>query len=119
MNNCLHISQASSGALIAWSDNLQRPGQVRYAHGIQPPMQITQRYGDIAVVTLDNPHRITVDLQAYTPTCCPHPFLAKLSADGQSLIGRWQSGGNQQSRPVTWTRMPGGSCLSSPVPPAR
>jgi hypothetical protein len=31
MNNCLHITQQDDGALAVWSDDIQRPGKVRYA----------------------------------------------------------------------------------------
>ena len=30
MNNCLHLTQDTRGLLIAWADDLQTPGQVRY-----------------------------------------------------------------------------------------
>jgi hypothetical protein len=114
MNNCMHISQDKNGALTAWSDDIQTPGQMRYANGIQPPTQTMERYGEIAKANIDAPDRITVELRAYTAMCCSHSFTAKLSADGQSLAGNWLAGPNQVPRPVIWVRMPSNSCISSP-----
>jgi len=114
MNNCVHISQDKNGALTAWSDDIQTPGQMRYANGIQPPTQTMERYGEIAKANMDAPDRITVELRAYTAICCSHSFTAKLSADGQSLAGNWLAGPNQAPRPVIWVRMPSNSCISSP-----
>ncbi len=113
MNNCLHISQEKDGALTAWSDDLQTPGRMRYANGIQPPTQTMEHYGEIAKAKMDAPDQITVELRAYTAMCCSHPFTAKLSADGQSLSGSWLPGPNQAPRPVTWLRMPSDSCISA------
>lgn len=112
MNNCVHISQETGGALTAWSDDIQTPGQMRYANGLQPPKQTMESYGEIAKASMDAPDRITVELRAYIAICCSHPFTAKLSADGQSLAGRWLPGPNQMSGPVIWVRMPGNSCIS-------
>jgi hypothetical protein len=114
MNNCIHISQDKNGALTAWSDDIQTPGQMRYANGIQPPTQTMEHYGEIAKVSMDAPDRLTVELRAYTAMCCSHPFTAKLSADGQSLAGNWLAGPNQAPRPVIWVRMPSNSCISPP-----
>lgn len=114
MNNCVHISQDKNGALTAWSDDIQTPGQMRYANGIQPPTQTMERYGEIAKANMDAPDRIAVELRAYTAICCSHSFTAQLSADGQSLAGNWLAGPNQAPRPVIWVRMPSTSCLSPP-----
>ena len=116
MNNCLHIAQQQDGALAAWSDDIQAPGRVRYANGIQPPAQIQQHYGEIARAEVDAHGQIKVELRAYTALCCSHPLTAKLSADGQSLSGAWLAGPNQAPRPVEWRRMPGISCFAVNTP---
>jgi hypothetical protein len=113
MNNCLHISQEKDGALTAWSDDLQTPGRLRYANGIQPPTQTMEHYGEIAKAKMDAPDQITIELRAYTAMCCSHSFTAKLSTDGQSLLGSWLVGSNQVQRPLIWVRMPSNSCVSA------
>ena len=116
MNNCLHIAQQADGALAAWSDDIQVPGRVRYANGIQPPAQMLQHYGEIARAEVDTHGQINVELRAYTAMCCSHRLTAKLSADDQLLSGAWLAGPNQAPRSVEWKRMPGISCLAVTTP---
>ena len=113
MNNCLHIAQQQDGALAAWSDDIQRPGQVRYAPGIQPPTQTLEHYGEIAKAEVVAPGQVKVELRAYTPVCCSHPFAATLSADGKSMSGNWLAGPNQTPTAVEWRKRPGNSCMGA------
>ena len=78
--------------------------EMRYANGIQPPTQTVEHYGgNIAKVSIDALDRITVELRAYTATCCSHPFTATLSADRQSLAGQFGSP-VQTKRQQRWSR---------------
>lgn len=113
MNNCLHIAQAQDGTFTGWSDDIQIPGRIRYANGFRPPERAMLHYGEIAKVKVSEPDRIEVELRAYTPICCSHPFSAVISRDGKSLVGNWPGGPNQGSRPAIWTRMEGESCTSA------
>jgi hypothetical protein len=112
-NNCLHIAQSQDGTLAAWSDDLQVPGRMSYANGIQRPERVTERYGQIAKVKLMSTDRIEVELKAYTAICCSLPFSATISYDANSLVGAWLPGPMQRPRPVRWTRVQGGSCRSA------
>ncbi len=113
MNNCVHISQEENGALTAWSDDLQNLSRMRYANGIPPATQTMEHYGEIAKVSIDTPDQITVELRTNTAGCCSHPFTARVSGNGRTLSGNWLPGPNQILSPVTWLRMPAGSCLST------
>lgn len=111
MNNCLHIVQAQDGTFTGWGDDILIPGQMRYANGLRPPERAMLHYGEIAKVKVSEPDRIEVELRAYTPMCCSHPFSAVISRDGKSLVGNWPPGPNQASRPAIWARMEGESCI--------
>ena len=119
MNNCLHVAQHQDGALAVWSDDLQRPGQVRYSPGIQPPTQTLEHYGEIAKAEVSAPNQVKVELRAYTPTCCTHPFAAALSADGKSMTGNWFAGPNQAPSASEWRKIPGISCMNVSSPDTR
>ena len=110
-SRCLHISQAKDGALAAWSDDLEIPGRMRYANGIQPPTKTIERYGEIATVKMDEADQATIELGAYRAICCSQPFTAKVSADGQSMSGSWLSGMNRTVRPPNWVKVAGNSCI--------
>lgn len=113
MNNCLHIAQAEDGTFTGWSDDIQVPGRMRYANGLQAPQRAMQRYGEIAKVNVTEPNRIQVELRAYTPACCPHPFSASISREGNSLVGEWPAASNQAQRPARWIRVQGDSCIAA------
>jgi hypothetical protein len=122
-NNCLHVTQQQDGALAVWSDDIERPGQISYAPGIQPPTQTLEHYGEIAkgevTALVTAPNQVKVELRAYMPICCSHPFGATLSADGKSMTGNWFAGPNQAPRTVKWRKMPGISCMGVSSPGAR
>lgn len=113
MNNCLHIAQAEDGTFTGWGDDIQVPGRMRYANGIRPPERTMEHYGEIAKVKVTEPDHIEVELRAYTPVCCSHPFSAAISRDGNTLVGDWPAGPNQAPRPTKWTRVQGDSCISA------
>ena len=113
MNNCLHIAQAQDGTFTGWGDDVQIPGRMRYANGLRPPERTMEHYGEIAKVKIAEPSRIEVELRAYIPICCSHPFSATISGDGESLVGTWAAGPNQVPRPAKWTRVQGDSCISA------
>lgn len=119
MNNCVHITQQQDGGLAAWSDDIMIPRRVRYANGIQPPAQTREHYGEIAKAKMDAPDQITVELRAYTAMCCPHPFTAKITVDGLTLMGAWPSGPNQAPRESEWKKMQGNSCVANSDPATR
>jgi hypothetical protein len=113
MNNCLHIAQAQDGTFTGWSDDIQIPGRIRYANGLLPPERIMEHYGEIAKVKVSEPDHIEVELRAYTPMCCSHPFSAVISPDRKSLVSNWPAGPNQAPRSAMWTRVEGESCISA------
>jgi hypothetical protein len=113
MNNCLHIAQAQDGSWTGWSDDIQIPGRIRYANGIRPPERVMEHYGEVAKVKVTEPDRIEVELRAYTPICCSHPFTAAISRDENSLIGDWLPRLNQVAQLVRWTRVQGDSCITA------
>jgi hypothetical protein len=110
-SRCLHISQAKDGAFAAWSDDLQIPGRMRYANGLQPPAKTIERYGELAAVKMDSSDQVMIELGAYSAMCCSQPFTAKVSADGQSLSGSWLPGANRAVRPANWVKVAGNSCI--------
>lgn len=112
MNNCLHIAQAQDRTFTGWSDDIQIRSRTRYANGIQPSKRAIEHYGEIAKVKVSEPYHIEVELRAYTPMCCSHPFTATISRDGNTLLGDWL-GPNQASLPVKWRRVQGDSCASA------
>jgi hypothetical protein len=85
-------TQQHDGVLAVWSDDIQLPGQVRPEPGIQPATQTLEHYGEIAKAEVNAPNQVKVELRAYTPICCFHPFAATLSADGKSMTGNWLAG---------------------------
>jgi len=111
MNNCLHIAQAQDGTFTGWADDIQISGRLRYANGLRPPERALLHYGQIAKVKVSQPNRIEVELRAYTPMCCSHPFSASISRDRKSLVGNWPVALNQASGPAMWTRVE--SCISA------
>jgi hypothetical protein len=113
MNNCVHIAQAQDGTFTGWSDDIQIPGRVRYAHGLPPSEQTMEHYGEIAKVKVTQEARIEVELRAYIAMCCSHPFTAVISPDQNSLVGEWSTGPNQLQRSVKWTRVQGDSCIAA------
>jgi hypothetical protein len=113
MNNCLHIAQAQDGTFTGWGDDIRVPGRMRYANGLRPPERAMLHYGEIAKVKVSEPNRIEVELRAYIPICCSHPFSAVISGDGKSLVSNLPGGPNQASRPAIWTRVEGESCISA------
>jgi len=108
INNCIHIARQLGGGFTAWSDDLQIPGRMRYANGIQPPAATIEQYGDIAKTTVEAPDQIAIELHANTAGCCPHPFSAKISAHGKTLSGNWPPG--------QWKKMPGNFCIGHTIP---
>ena len=110
MNNCLHLVQDHQGALMGWADDLQIPGRLRYANGIQQPAQALEHYGELARVTRTSENSIAVELRAGTPICCSHSFTAELDETGSLMLGNWPAGPNQASRPARWKRVKGNSC---------
>lgn len=113
MNNCVHVAQQSDGGFTAWSDDVLALGRLRYANGIQPPNQSREHYGEIAKAKVNASGEIAVELRAYTAGCCSHPFVARISSDGNALTGSWSSGPNQNLRPIEWKRMQTNSCLAA------
>ncbi len=109
MNNCLHIAQAQDGTFTGWGDDIQVPGRMRYANGLHRPERAREHFGEIAKVNVTEPGRIEVELRAYTPMCCSHPFTAAISRDGAFLV----AAPNQAPRPARWTRVQGDSCISA------
>jgi hypothetical protein len=70
MNNCLHIVQTNEGTLSGWSDDLIRPGLLRYANGIKRPAETLEQYGSIALVQIASPTTLLLELKAFSPICC-------------------------------------------------
>lgn len=100
MNNCLHVrhrmEHLPGGA--ATFKSLDGYG-MRKAFG--PPERALEHYGEIAKVKVTEQDRIEVELRAYTPMCCSHPFTAAISRDGNALVGDWPGGQNQAPRSAT------------------
>jgi hypothetical protein len=113
MNNCLHIAESRDGTFTGWGDDIQVPGRIRYANGLRPPEQAMEHYGEIAKVKVIEPDHIEVELRAYTPVCCSHPFTATISHEGNSLLVQWPAAPNQAPRSAKWTRVQGDSCISA------
>jgi hypothetical protein len=113
MNNCLHIAEAQDGTFTGWGDDIQIPGRISYANGLRPPERAMEHYGEIAKVKITEPDRIEVELRAYTPICCSHPFTATISHDGNSLLVEWPVGPKQAPRSAKWIRVQGDSCISA------
>lgn len=110
-SECLHIAEAQDGSFTGWSDEIQVPGRFQYANGLRTPVSAFEQYGDIAKVKVNASDRIEVELDAYTVMCCPHPFVATISRDGQSLSSEWPAGPNQAPHRAKWTRVQGNSCI--------
>ena len=113
MNNCLHLARMKDGTLLGWGDDIHVPGYDHYANGLRPPAKSLEHYGEPARVTGGSAGMYTVELRAGIAVCCSHPFIAKLSEDGQSLQGQWPAGPNQALAPARWVRVEGGSCLAA------
>jgi hypothetical protein len=113
MNNCLHIAQAEGGALVAWSDDLIAPGNMRYATGLHPPARTLEQFGSIAQIATPSARSVVVELKALSAGCCSIFTGGKLSDDSRTIQSdaapRTKTGGNSAS----WTRVRGNSCIES------
>lgn len=102
---CVHIAQTGPGTFIGWSDALMIPGLVRFAPSVPGPHTLFERFGSLERVERNSTGEVSIVFGAYNPLCCSHEFDGRLSADGSQLRG------NQFSRPATFTKMRGDSCV--------
>jgi hypothetical protein len=107
MNNCIHIVQTGSESLASWSDDLATPGALRYANGIQPPVETFEHYGSIALVEVVPPRTVLIELKALTAGCCSIIYSGNLAANGDEILEA-RGGGAMRSN---WTRLKGNSCV--------
>jgi hypothetical protein len=108
---CLHIAEASPSAFLAWSDNLLAWGAARSAPQVGKPPYSWEHYGDLVKVHSTESGSLSVELAAYSPICCSHPFLAVSAAHGKAMKADWPSGPNQSPHKSRWTKMPGNTCI--------
>ncbi len=106
MNNCIHIVQTDAQSLFGWSDDLQSPGALRYANGLQPPHETFERYGSLAVVETPIPGVVQIEFNSHNAGCCSPSYLGKLTKNGQQIRSPQGGGGD-------WTRVAGASCVGS------
>lgn len=106
MNNCIHIVQTETGSLEAWYDDLETPGSVRYANGLQPPKETFEVYGSIAKVERPNPRIVHMEFKVFSAMCCSVSYIGRLSPDATMIQSSPGDGGN-------WRRMQGGSCIKN------
>jgi hypothetical protein len=112
---CLHIAEASPAALLAWSDTLSTEGSTYSPPQIPKPPYAWERYGELAKVQSAEGGGLSVELSAYSPICCSHPFHATSADKGKAMKAEWPAGPNQSSHKSRWTKMPGNSCVT-PAP---
>jgi hypothetical protein len=108
MNNCLHIVQTNEDTISAWSDDLVRPGLLRYANGINRPAETLEQYGSIALVEIVSPTTLLLELKAFSPICCSIPSSLKLPAGEGAL----RTPHSDPSPAAKWKRIRGASCTS-------
>ncbi len=112
--SCLHIAAQASGRYLAWSDNLQTWGSLRFGPHVERPALAPETYGDLIDVEAAGPTHATVTVGAHSGNCCSHTFVISraqnrtfVRVDSPSPLG--------VSRPMTtWTRMPTNACISPP-----
>jgi hypothetical protein len=112
---CLHIAQSLPSALLAWSDALSTVGATSFAPQIPKPPYAWERYGELAKVQSAEDGSLSVELDAYSPTCCSHPFHAVSANNGKAMKADWPAGPNQSPHKSRWTKMPGNTCIT-PAP---
>jgi hypothetical protein len=111
-NNCIHIMQTGSESLAAWSDDLVTPGALRYANGIQPPVETFEHYGSVALVeVVGSPRTVMIELKALTAICCSITYFGNLAPNREEIQGT--QGGGDAIR-SNWTRVRGNSCVAEP-----
>ncbi len=115
MHNCLHIAQDERGALVAWMDDLEVPGAMRYADGLRPPNKTVESYGTPVLVSAQNQRGILFEPDAFSAIALPTYTGGTLSPDGRYI--RMHSGGNSLTKNIQhlddWKRVRGGSCISA------
>jgi hypothetical protein len=112
-NNCLHITQAECGALVAWSDDLMAPGDMRYANGLRPPDRTLEQFGSIAQIATPSARSVVVELKALSAGCCSIFTGGKLADDSLSIQS--YAGSRTTTRVISgfWTRVRANSCIES------
>lgn len=111
--SCIHIAKQSATEYVGWSDALQILGGPGVGGSLPRPEKALERYGELAKVTVQNGDKVSLELYAYNPICCPHTFVGTLTAEGTVIQGAWAPGTNQAPHDARWRKMPGDSCISS------
>lgn len=109
-DTCMHIAQTGHGSFVGWSDELQFPGEAKYAPGVSRRRELLEWYGSLNKVKLAGKRVIEVEFGDYVGFCaglCQYSFSGKLSADGTLLRGVFIG-----PEAVTFRKMPGGSCVN-------
>ena len=110
---CIHIAQQAPGEFTGWSDSIEPPGTVRCASTIPGPHALFQHFGELMKIHLEDCGTVSFELYAYTPGCCSHTFVGKLTKDGALIHGTWPPGANQAPHDASWKKVPGDSCVTS------
>jgi hypothetical protein len=108
MNNCLHIVQTGEGTLSGWSDDLVTPGRIRYANGIKRPTETIEQYGSIALVQIESPTTLLLELKAFSAICCSIVSGLQLP-DGNFGL---QAAPRSKLPRDMWRRVQGSSCVA-------
>ena len=115
MHNCLHIAQEESGALVAWMDDLEAPGAMKYANGLKPPNEAVESYGTPVLVSAQTRRGILFEPDAFSAIAPPTYTGGMLSPDGNYI--RIHSDGDSLTRNnqhlEDWRRVRGSSCISA------
>ena len=80
--------QIGSESLAAWSDDLVTPGALRYANGIQPPVETFEHYGLVALVeVVGSPRTVMIELKALSAICCSITYFGNLAPNREEIQG--------------------------------
>jgi hypothetical protein len=109
---CLHIAQQSAAGYSAWSDTLTAWGSERFAPQVPKPPYSWEHYGDLVKIQPAENDSISVELGAYSPTCCSHRFHATSADKGKTMKAEWAPSPHQSPYKSKWTKMPGDTCIS-------
>jgi hypothetical protein len=112
--SCIHIAQQAESEFTGWSDSLQVLGEVGFRNNLTRPETAFESYGELMKVHVDGEGKVTLELHAFSPACCSHIFVGKITQEGNLIQGDWPRGPNQSAGSGTWTKMSGDSCVSSP-----
>lgn len=112
--SCVHIFEQAPNEFVAWSDSLQVMGVIRSSPNLPEPTTVTDVYGLLMKIQLQDNGKISFAFNVLNGLCCPGTFIGRPEGNGRLIRGIWTSGMNKAlPKEDSWRKMSGSSCVAS------